>query len=433
MKPSRVANPQPTPAAPQAVADPPYAWVMLPLAVLMQIGTSPGQTFGVALFNEPIRESLGLSHTQLTGSYLVASLLASVPLMWIGRRMDRHGMRMASLALVAAVGLSCLAISRVQGVVGLTVGFFLLRAFGQGGLSLAAGNTLGMWFQKRLGVASGIAGVGMSASIAVVPMGYYALIQWLGWRDAYAAVGLILFATLLPLLACFYRNNAAVAAEAESNQAASPRPGSLSFAQAVRTPAYWVASMCSALVGMICTAVFFNLVPLFQHNGFSPAQAAGVFPTVALAMAVMQLNGGVLADRLPLRLLMAVAVATLGGGALAIGAAKSVAAAQVGAALLGAGQGLMAVTGNTLWPRYFGRRELGAIRSSVWTATVAACSAGPFVMGATFDLTGGYGPSLWLFAAMAAVAAAASLAWGGPPHAAPARVTRCSDPALAVK
>lgn len=396
-------------------SDPPYAWVMLPLAILMQIGTSPGQTFGVALFNEPIRESLDLSHTQLTGSYLIASLLASVPLMWIGRRMDRQGMRLTSLVLVVAVGLSCLAISQVRGLIGLTVCFFLLRAFGQGGLSLAAGNTLGMWFRKRLGVASGIAGVGMSASVAIAPMGYYALIEMLGWRSAYSTVGLILWATLLPLLWLFYRNND-VANESQRNDGAQSPAGSMTFRDAVRTPAYWSASACTAIVGLVSTGVVFNLVPLFEYNGFTPAQAAATFPTIAIAMAVLQLKGGMLADRISLRLLMALAVGLLGGGAVVIGHGTTILASQIGAALFGAGQGLMAVTGNTLWPRYFGREELGAIRSSVWTATVAACSAGPFIMGATVDLTGGYGPSLWLFAGLAVVAASGSLVWGGEPE-----------------
>lgn len=416
-------------AAPRLEADPAYAWVMLPLAILMQIGTSPGQTFGVALFNEPIRKSLSLSHTELTGAYMLASALAAIPLMWIGRRMDRHGLRRVSLALVAAVALSCVAISQVQGVVGLTIAFFLLRAFGQGGLSLASGNTLGMWFSRRLGLASGVAGVGMSVGIAVMPYVYNYLIDHLGWRDAYAVVGVVVGLTLLPLLALAYRNNDAAHAAPSAGRPAVKPAASLSFRQAVRTPAYWAASSCAALTGLVLTAVFFNLAPLFERNGLSTGDAAAVFTWVASAMAFMQINGGMLADRVPLRILMAAAMALLGAGVVVMGEGTTPLLVNAGGVMLGAGQGLMAVTGNTLWPRYFGRRELGAIRSSVWTATVASCSVGPFIMGATFDLTGGYGPSLWLFVALAAAASTASFVWGGPPEIEPCRP--CGEPALA--
>ncbi|TWT95211.1 Major Facilitator Superfamily protein [Botrimarina colliarenosi] len=394
--------------------DPAYAWVMLPLAILMQIGTSPGQTFGVALFNEPMRQSLALSHTELTGAYMIASALAAIPLMWIGRRMDRHGLRRVSLLLVAAVALSCFAISRVHGVVGLTMGFFLLRAFGQGGLSLASGNTLGMWFSRRLGLASGVAGVGMSIGIALMPYIYNYLIDHFGWRQAYAMVGLVIAVTLLPLLALAYRNNDETSSNETVTEVSPAR--SLSFHAALRTPAYWAALSCAALTGLICTAVFFNLTPLFERNGLTTRDAAAVFSWVAAAMAFMQLNGGMLADRVPLRVLMAMAMALLGAGVLVMGEGVTPLAVNLGGVLLGAGQGLMAVTGNTLWPRYFGRRELGSIRSSVWTATVAACSVGPFIMGLTYELTGGYGPSLWLFVSLAAAVSFGSLVWGAPPE-----------------
>lgn len=397
---------------------------MLPLAILMHTGTSPGQTFGIALFNEPIRESLGLSHTQLTGAYLIASLCASIPLMWIGKRMDWLGMRLMSMVLVASVGIACLAISQVHGLVGLTFSFFLLRTFGQGGLSLAAGNTLGMWFHKRLGIASGIAGVGMSATVALVPMTFYGLITWLGWRNAYVAIGLVLWGTLLPLLWFFYRNNEGPIGQKQNesqlneDQASETQPiqtDTFTLKQAIRTPAYWETSASTALIGMISTAIFFNLVPLFELKGFSSIQATAIFPTVAAAMAIMQLKGGVLADRVQLKLLMAIAVTLIGAGVVVIGNANSMMMSHIGGALLGGGQGLMAVTGNTLWPRYYGRQELGAIRSSVWTATVAACSAGPFIMGISFAMTGGYEPSLWLFVTLSVVAVLASIMWGGPP------------------
>ncbi|MCO6047826.1 MFS transporter [Aeoliella sp. ICT_H6.2] len=395
--------------------DPRYAWVMLPLAMMMQIGTSPGQTFGVSVFKEQIRQSLGLSETQLATAYLVASLLAAVPLMTIGRRMDRHGLRLVSIALVTMVGVACMVVASATSLLAITIGFLMLRTFGQGGLSMAAGNTLGMWFNRRLGLASGIAGVGMSGAIAVMPMAYLYLIHSVGWRTAYTAIGLGTIAVLLPALLLFYRNSPAVdddeTTEASSAQLAAmglaPAP-SFTLREAMRTPAYWIASICTALMGMICTAVIFNLVTIFERHGMTATQAASIFPVMAIAMAMMQVNGGLLADRLPLRWLLAAAMAALAGGITFMGNVDSMLMAQIGAAMLGWGQGMMAVTGNTLWPRFFGRRHLGSIRSSVWTATVASCSIGPFIMGATMDLTGSYAPAIWLFVSLLAVAAVAA-------------------------
>src|SRR5690606_27957065 len=152
-----------------------------------------------------------LSHSMLSGAYLIASLLAAVPLMTIGRRMDRHGLKIVSIAMATCVGLACFVVAGAQNAIALTIGLFLLRACGQGGLSMAAGNTLGMWFNRRLGLASGIAGVGMSAAIAVTPPIYLYLINTFGWRSAYALIGVVTLLVLLPLLVAVYRNSPASA------------------------------------------------------------------------------------------------------------------------------------------------------------------------------------------------------------------------------
>jgi MFS family permease len=213
---------------------------------------------------------------------------------------------------------------------------------------------------------------------------------------------------------------------------ARPAGPSLDLRAAMRTPAYWAAGACAAASGLIATAVFFNLVRMFELGGFTAAQSAAVYPTVAIAMAVTQLKGGLLADRVPLRFLLSASMACLALGVLLIGTAGTIPAIQLGAALLGGAQGLLTVTGGTLWPRFFGRRHLGAIRSSVWTASIAACSAGPFIMGVTLDLTGGYGPSIWLFVGIAATASVAAAVWAVQPQpASEGAASRHAAPALA--
>jgi hypothetical protein len=112
---------------------------------------------------------------------------------------------------------------------------------------------------------------------------------------------------------------------------------------------------------------------------------------------------------------MALAMAMMAASVFMLGYVETMVTAQVAAALLGGGHGLLAAVSNTLWPRYFGRRHLGTIRSTVSTASIAACAVGPFIMGVTQDWLGNYGPSLELFAALMAVAAVAAV-WATPPR-----------------
>ena len=183
-----------------------YGWVMLPLAALMQIATSPGQTFGVSIFNAPIRETLQLSHSQLTGCYLLASLLAAAPMPLVGWLADRVGLRKTGLAVIVLLGLACAATSRAHGMVTLTIGFLMLRTFGQGALTLLSVNTLAMWFSRRLGLVSGVMGLGTSIGIAVLPQVYLSLIDSVGWRNAYLVLGGATVGVMLPLVFFLFQN-----------------------------------------------------------------------------------------------------------------------------------------------------------------------------------------------------------------------------------
>ena len=183
-----------------------YGWIMLPIAMLATIATSPGQTFGISLFNPSFRQTLGLSHSQLTGAYMVGTLLAALPQPYIGGLMDRVGIRRVMFTIVVLLGLACIFMSQVQNLLMLFLAFFCLRLLGQGALTLLANNTLPMWFQVRLGTVAGIMSASWAGAIALIPALVLMLINLFGWRGAYAALGVIVWLVMLPILLLFYRN-----------------------------------------------------------------------------------------------------------------------------------------------------------------------------------------------------------------------------------
>ena len=117
--------------------------------------TAPGQTMLVSLLNVPLREAFDLQPLWLNTAYTVATITASLPLVWMGDRIDRHGPRRMLVVIAVAFGLACLFMASVAHVAMVVVGFFLLRFFGQGSLALASSHALAMWFHRRLGSISG--------------------------------------------------------------------------------------------------------------------------------------------------------------------------------------------------------------------------------------------------------------------------------------
>jgi OFA family oxalate/formate antiporter-like MFS transporter len=398
-----------------------YGWVMLPLAMAGVICTAPGQTYTVSVFNQSFRDTLGLSHTQLTGAYMLGTFLASLPLAYVGAMMDRLGPRRTKTVVVVLFGLACLGASQVQGLVSLFFAFFFLRLLGQGALGLISTNALAYWFNRRLGTVTGICNLGVAGAIAVVPGWTLALIDALGWRGAYAALGLAVWGIMLPLLATLYRDRPEQMGQAidgervgpsarPADSITEPAPGvpgpespsdnDFTLAQAIRTRAYWIAGLSKSLWAMLATAIFFNIVPLFESRGVAQQHLATLYTLFAAALAGSQLVGGWLADHLPIHRLLAASMVMVVLSMCVLRWCWGIWMVPVAAVTMGLAQGLLFASLGPMWLRYFGRAHLGKIRGSLTTLMVASTSVGPFVMGLAYDQFGSYDAILTLFVVM---------------------------------
>ena len=108
-----------------------YGWVMLPIATIAQVATSPGQSFAIAVFNQSFTETFQLSEKQLTGAFGLGTLLASLSLPLFGILMDRWGIRRAMSLVVLLLGCACLFAAQVTSLAMLFLAFWLLRMFGR--------------------------------------------------------------------------------------------------------------------------------------------------------------------------------------------------------------------------------------------------------------------------------------------------------------
>ncbi len=403
---------------------------MLPIAMLAQAATSPGQTFGISIFNPSFLETLNISLSQLTGAYLIGTLLAAVPQPYIGGLMDRFGLRRMMTIIVILLGLACFYTATVQSLWMLLIAFFLLRLFGQGALSLLAANIPAMWFHERLGRVSGLMNASVAGATAIIPPFILWLITNFGWRWAYAILGVMVWIILLPILVILFRNrpedvgqhldglslNPGVASPKLIHGLSDPEPSEHSYTlkAAQRTRAYWIMLVYTAVWAMVATAIYFNLLPLFTSKGLTETQAAATYTVLAISAVITQFVAGSLADRLPLNWLLSLAVSALTMAILTLALVVTPWMGIAYAIFMGITQGFGGVVTGTLWARYYGREHLGKIRGSIFTAGVAGSSIGPFLMGLIYDNTGSYQSSLWLFVAVLLPVIIAAL-WATPP------------------
>lgn len=395
---------------------------MLPLTMLAMVATSPGQTFGVSIFNEPMRQSLQLSHGQLALAYTLGTVLGAIPMMAIGACLDRRGPRATILVVLSCFCTACLLTSLVANWWMLTAAFFLLRMLGPGALSLLSSGTLPYWFDRRLGLVEGLRSVGHAGSMATVPALNLYLVSEFGWRGAYGLLGIGIWLVLFPLYYLWFRDDPADVGQRVDGQrvdgeqphrgsetrvdpassATEPSPpwsprGDLTLGQCLRTYSFWVAAVGTASFGLVMTAIFFCLVPIFQERGLSEQHAATTMMVFAISLAVTQLLGGAVADRFRAPPLMACGLFGLAAGVALLHQATVAWLAVAAGLLMGAGLGIHAGAVQPLWARYFGRCHLGKIRGVLTTMNIAMSSIGPLVAGLVRDWQGNFNAAMWVF------------------------------------
>ncbi|WP_162006515.1 MFS transporter [Roseimaritima sediminicola] len=394
-----------------------YGYLMVPIAMVAQICTSPGQTFAVSAFMPAIRESLEISDGKMALAYMLGTLLAALPLSVVGPLSDRFGLRITTAAVGFGLAITCWLASCIQGFATLLLAFMLLRFLGQGSLTLLSGNMVSMWFQRKLGTVTACMSVGMAAAFALVPPSLLWSIDAYGWRETYLMVGGLVGASLLPLVVFLFRNSpeelgqypdGASPQQADAQSIASDADvhnlpaHSVTLSEAVRHRTFWIMAGSLAVWAMVGTGVVFYALQIFARQNIPSSESQLLFATFSLAMLSMQVTGGVLADRLQLNYLMSAAFVSLTAGTVAIPLTTSAVHMHLFAVLFGAGQGLAMSVSATMWVRYYGRRHLGKIRGTVWCLTVAGSGCGPLVLGTISDLTQSYHGGLWLFVALLA-------------------------------
>ena len=400
-----------------------YGWIMLPVVMLTGIATMPGQTYGISIFYPYLRESLGLSASQISGAYMIGTLLASIPMTLVGASMDRFGARRARTVGVVLFGIACVGMSQTTGLVTLLCAFLFLRLLGNAAMGLLAGGTLAMWFHRRLGTVGGINNLGMTLSMGLGPALNLWLIHQYGWRWTYAILGIGVWAVLLPVLALFFRNRPEDVDQQRDGggpadggaTAAEPDDRSFTLPQVLRTRAYWIYVTVTCSWSVIGTGVHFHAVALFASHGLPEGAAATMFSLFAISAAAARLAAGILADRAPLNLLLCLSAGLLCVSMIVLHQAEAESLPHLIGVLMGAGAGVSIAVNQPLVVRYFGRRHLGKILGAGATIMVAASSFGPFLLGLTYDLAGSYQPAVRAFAIVAGVMTPLGLL-GTPPH-----------------
>ncbi len=109
-----------------------YGWVIVGLDFLSSALTSPGQSFVMSLYLEPVMADLDLSRVEISSLYAIATLAAAICLPFVGRWADRVPSGRFLGSVLALIALAMAGFAAVRTVAALGIAFFALRLLAQG-------------------------------------------------------------------------------------------------------------------------------------------------------------------------------------------------------------------------------------------------------------------------------------------------------------
>lgn len=388
-------------------------WLNVGLAAVLMLATLPGRTHGLGLITEPLLQELRLDRVLFANLNLWATLIGATLCFPAGWLLDRFGLRWVTTALVALLGLVVWQMSGLGGsVVWLFVLVTLTRGLGQSALSVASISAVGKWFERRVGLAMGVYAFLLSALFAVSfgVIGYS--IREHGWRAAWSQIAWGLF--VVAVLALLFLREAPPPASPSVEEDAGAEPGpqaaerSLTMAEALRTPAFWIFGGGTALFALVSSGLGLFNESILAERGYDRAAYHYFLVLSTVAALVGQLVCGWISLRTPLRRLLGVAMFLYAAALVAIPLARTTVHLHLVATLAGVAGGMITVLFFAVWTQAFGRAHLGRIQGAAQMLTVLASAIGPLLFAQCAAWTGSYTPALLTLAPVVIAIGAAS-------------------------
>ena len=370
-------------------------WWLLAFCTLSITLTTPGQTVGVSAFVEHIRDDLGLSDTSVSAAYLVGTLTGSLAMASVGTWIDRRGVRRTMLIIASAFSVVVAAMSLVQNIAMLAVGFVGIRMLGQGSLSLVSQTSVALWFDRYRGTAFGLSMVFSAAAMSAGPFVLTSGIDAFGWRWTWVIAGATVFIALVPATWLFMVDRPESIGQIPDGSprpagATSPVTQDYAVGQAMHTAAFWTLTATMVTSSALITGLTFHHFAMMEARGLSNDQAAGVFIPLMIGTVVMGFLFAWLTDRVSSRPLLALSMAALVMGMLTYRWVGPGAGAVTYGAVVGLSAGAIRALGSTLYAKWFGTTNIGAIRGVSTQFGVAASAIGPLLIAVGLDLAGSY-------------------------------------------
>lgn len=374
-----------------------YGWVVV-AACFLVTGVVFGMTYSFGVFLDPLAATFDASTARTSlifGIQLFVLYVAAAPM---GGLVERIGPRRGLVLAAVLVGGGMVAGSRADSLLVLVATYSVVTGFGMSLAFVVGYATPPQWFDRRRGVATGLASAGLGVGLLVVAPSASALVTRVGWRRAFTllAAGLALTLCVAALLMADdpAHVDAAVNAEFPEGRPASDDD----WRNQVRVVRETAGSRPFLLLFCGYVLLYGTLYVLLNHL-VNYAAEQGIRETGVLALSVVggtttvtRLAVGSVADRLGRLAVFVVCGAAMAVAVFVLPLATVPPILLVVAVFFGVGYGGTGALLSSVPADLFGGRNINTLFGLVSLSFAVPGLLGPFAAGFGFDRLGTYAP-----------------------------------------
>jgi MFS family permease len=362
----------------------------------MALGAPTFLIYSFGVFIDPLSEGLNVGRGAISLALTIGILFNLIAGPVVGILSDRFGSRRMVLFSVVALALILASYSLVQTVVHLYIASALLVLLGAGTGPITYSKIISAWFNKRRGLALGIALVGIGLGGAAAPVVAQALIADYGWRTAYVYLAVILFVISFPVLFLILKDKPDEKNSISEAEAPVDNDAGLSVSEAIRTKEFWVLAIGFLIIAAGNSGGLVHLPPLLTDAGLTAEKAALYAGLMGIGVTIGRAFGGYLLDLFHAPY---VAICFLLGPFIAYSFFLSGVNpdwAFLPILLFGIGMGAEFDVIPFLATRYFGLKNFGLIYGINISTFSIGTGLGPAIMGFGYDKYGNYEVSIMI-------------------------------------
>lgn len=349
--------------------------------------SSFGQTFFIGIFNPYIREDLSLSHSEFGLIYSLATLLSSLSLIWIGKKIDDFKIIYFAIAVCLFLAFSSFFLTLVSNIILLFFAIYFLRLSGQGLMTHTASTSMAKFFDLNRGKALSISWLGLSLGEGFLPYLIIFLMKFYSWRIVWLGISIFILCLVVPsifFILRFYKDGATEISDIKK-QEVNHTIKNWTRSEVIRDSKFYF--LLPAVLGpaFLSTGIFINQIYIFESKQWSMLMLAQGFTLYAIVSVITLAISGFLIDRfsaikvLPFYLLPTMAAYTL------VITSSWAFTPIVMMILIAMTNGTSSVLLTSTWSEIYGTKYLGGIRSITVSFFVFSTAIAPVLFGYLID------------------------------------------------